>query len=87
MTAHDTQPPRNSFTASSGIGITYDTQDEMAAWLLEHPQEAPAYRQSAYDLANMFGNEGDYRGMRELLNFMVDVFVALAKLKGDKYLD
>lgn len=83
----NSQHYRNSFTARSGLGISYDTPDEMAAWLLEHPQEAPAYRQSAYDLANMFGDAGDYRGMRELLNFMVDVFIALAKLRGEKYLE
>ena len=77
----------NSFTPRTGLGVTYDTSAEMAAWLLEHPQETAAYRQSAYDIANMFGDVGDYRGMRKCLDFMVDVFVALAKLRGNKYLE
>lgn len=85
-----TQPahlPANHFTPRTGRGIAYDTPDEMAAWLLEHPQEAGAYMESQYDLAAMMGNEGDFRAMRECLNFLVDVFVALAKLKGEKHLE
>jgi hypothetical protein len=66
--------------------ITYTTAEEIAAWLYEH-DVVEAYMQSTYDLATMLADLGDLKGMRENLNFLVDVLSALAKLAGQKVLE
>lgn len=68
-------------------GFEYDTADEMAAFLHAHPEEIAPYTASAYRLADGMGAWGDYRGMRGVLNMLVDVRVALAKLRGEKHLE
>jgi hypothetical protein len=75
------------YNGGPGVGsITYTTPEEIAAWLYEH-DNVEGYIQSTYDLATGLADLGDLKGMRENLNFLVDMLSALAKLTGEKVLE
>lgn len=76
-----------STPADPSGGLAYDTADEMAAWLHVHPMEVDAYALSMWRTAQSSASWGDYRGARGITNMLWDVMIALAKLRGDKYLE
>lgn len=66
--------------------ISYNNVLEISLFLTKHPGAIQAYTVAMTDLANVHAACGDYRGMRETLNFLVDVRVQVAELRGEKYL-
>jgi hypothetical protein len=74
------------FFTSGDYGITYGTVEEIVWFLFGAPELIQNYNDCMISLANVHGNWGDFRGMRETLNFLVDVRVSLARLRGEKYL-
>ena len=79
--------PRYFYNTPIGPGCQYDTADEMAVWLLVHPREVDDYSLSMWRTAQSVASWGDYRTMRDTLNMLCDVMIALAKLRGVKYLE
>lgn len=78
--------PGKHFYHGDGIGITYNTPGEAAAWLFAHTAHIDGFTQSMFNLAAVFGHWGDFKGMRETLNLLVDVLAELATLKGEDIL-
>lgn len=68
------------FSAGDGHGFDYETAEEVAAILVEHPDWLASYKETMYALAANFEAWHDYKGMRETLNILVDVLVELAQL-------
>lgn len=85
MTPAPAPIPRKHFYAAPGGGIQYDTADEMAAWLFAHPMEVDDYNLAMYRLAQSVAAWNDYATMRETFNLLVDVMIALAKLRGEQH--
>lgn len=57
--------------------IAYDTAYEIAAFLYRRQHLIQDYRLTAYGLAETCAAWGDWKGMRESLNFLVDVMEAI----------
>lgn len=74
------------FSAGDGRSISYDTAQEVAAFLFEHLDLIPGYNDSMYDQAKFYAAWRDLKGMRECLNLLVDVHVELAKLSDSDFL-
>lgn len=80
-------PAKHFYSTPIGAGCQYDTDDEMAAWLLAHPMEVDDYCLSMWRQSQSVASWGDYKGARATTNLLWDVMIALAKLRGDKYLE
>jgi hypothetical protein len=75
------------YTLPDGSAVTYDNPLEMALWLLQHPDELDNWHSSMYRLASQQAAWDNYRGMRDVLNWLVDVLAARAKLNGNTVLE
>lgn len=62
------------------IGLAYETVDGIAAFLRANPQHIEVYQASMVDLARAHQAWGDYQGMREEFNFLVDVLMQVEVL-------
>lgn len=74
------------FSAGKEGGFEYETAQEVAAILMEHPDWLPSYKETMYALAANFEAWHDYKGMKETLNMLVDVLVELAQLNKVSHL-
>lgn len=81
----DTQPSKHVYE-HDGIGLIFDTADELATWLLVHPDEIAPYMDSVWRLAQGVIAWNDYRTSRDALNFMLDVLVIVAEKQGKRVL-
>ena len=70
------------YNAGDGESISYNTVDEIADWLTARPEHVTGYRDTMFGLAANFHAWGDYVGMRETLNFIVDVLIAVDERTG-----
>jgi hypothetical protein len=75
-----------SITAGRAWATSPIPRPKIAAWLYEH-DVVERYMQSTYDLATGLAAMGNLKGLRENLNFLVDVLAALAKLTGQKVIE
>lgn len=57
----------------------------MAMWLHENPAHLQSYTASMYRLADNLASWHAYSSMRDCLNFLVDVLVAVATLRGERW--
>lgn len=70
------------FFQTEDHGITYGTLEEVVWFLYNLPHLVQDYNDAMMRLANVHGNWGDFKGMRDTLNFLVDVRVSLVRLQG-----
>ena len=75
------------FSAGDGRSISYDTPQEIAAFLFEHPDLTSDYVNSIYKMAFAEGAWRDYAGMRRTLMLLVDVLVETAKMNEELFYD
>lgn len=72
---------------SGNASIAYNTIEEIATFLLAHTEIGIyEYSESMIKLANVHAAWGDYKGMRETFNFLVDVRIRLAELREERHL-
>lgn len=76
----------NRFYSCGGEGITYSTVDEIAWFIYPSKTAIQEYSESMIALANVHAAWGDFKGMRDNLNFLVDVRIKIAELLGENYL-
>jgi len=75
------------FYSSDDEGITYGTVEEIAQFLHNRSNEVlVSYCESMISLASVHATWNDFRGMRETLNFLVDVRIRVAELRGESHL-
>jgi hypothetical protein len=74
------------FFSTGDEGITYTNVLEIARFIYDMPHRIQDYTDSMVSLANVHAAWGDYKGMRETLNFLVDVRVTVAELRGERHL-
>lgn len=74
------------FFSTEDHGITYGTVEEIVWFLYNLPHLIQDYNDGMISLANVHGSWGDFLGMRETLNFLVDVRISLARLRGENHL-
>lgn len=82
------ESPYKRFYRLGNIGISYNTVEEIAKFLTTAPVPEIAtyeYSEGMIQLANVHAAWGDYKGMRENLNFLVDVRIRVAELRGEKH--
>ena len=70
------------YTANDEESIAYNTVDEIADWLAARPEHIIGYRDTIFRLCGTFHTLGDYVTMRETLNFVVDVLIAVDERTG-----
>jgi hypothetical protein len=80
------QTNHSRFYSTGDEGIVYNTVEEIADFIYDMPHKVEEYSESMVSLANVHAAWGDFRGMRETLNFMVDVRVRVAELRGQSHL-
>lgn len=68
-------------------GITFDTTEEAAEWLTEHPQHITSFVDSLENLAHQCANWNDMRGMREIYTLIVDALTIVKKNKAKRVLE
>lgn len=66
--------------------ILYNTVEEISQWLSKRPGLIPDYQSGMLRLADQHAYWNDYRGMRENCDFLVDVLIRVAVLRGEKHL-
>lgn len=84
-TIHLAKP--NRYFSGDVEGISYTTVEEISQWLFKQPEIVTyEYSESMIRLANVHAAWADYKGMRENLNFLVDVRIRVAELRGENHL-
>jgi hypothetical protein len=80
------QTNHTRFYSTGDEGITYNTVEEIADFIYDRPHKIEEYSESMICLANVHAAWGDFRGMREVLNFMVDARIRVAELRRESHL-
>lgn len=65
--------------------ICYNSVHEIALFLWALPECLPDYTESMYSLAAVHAAWGDFAGMRETLNYLVDVRIRIAELRDQDH--
>ncbi len=83
----EAEKTNNRFFNSDDEGISYSTVEEIAQFLYRRSNAVlVSYGGSMISLASVHCTWGDFRGMRETLNFLVDVRIRVAELRGEEHL-
>jgi hypothetical protein len=67
--------------------IAYQTPEDIIPFLIQHPERISGYINTMERLARTMHAWGDYRGMREIYNILVDVLIGVKKAQGENILE
>jgi hypothetical protein len=67
--------------------IAYQTPEDIIPFLIQRPELVPSYINTMERLARTMHAWGDYRGMREIYNILVDVLIGVKKAQGENILE